>query len=54
MFSIVKKEILKHLPKLIEMDKDKLITKRINKFCAMGVVVNDDEKSPQKKLLKQK
>jgi acetyl-CoA carboxylase carboxyl transferase subunit alpha len=38
MFGIVKKEILKHLPKLMEMDKDKLVTKRINKFCSMGVV----------------
>ncbi len=38
MFKIVKKEILKHLPKLSECDKDKLVTKRINKFCAMGVI----------------
>ena len=38
MFTIVKKEILKHLPKLSECDKDKLVTKRINKFCAMGVI----------------
>ncbi len=38
MFSIVKKEILKHLPKLQEMEPDKLVQKRINKFCAMGVV----------------
>lgn len=37
-FKIVKKEILKHLPKLQECDKDKLVTKRINKFCAMGVI----------------
>lgn len=38
-FELVKKEILKHLPKLVEMDKDKLVEKRINKFCSMGVVV---------------
>ncbi|MDG1476023.1 MAG: acetyl-CoA carboxylase carboxyltransferase subunit alpha [Vicingaceae bacterium] len=38
MFATVKKEILKHLPKLSELDKDKLVTKRINKFCAMGVI----------------
>lgn len=38
MFTIVKKEILKHLTKLIEADKDKLVTKRINKFCSMGVI----------------
>ncbi len=38
MFSIVKKEILKHLTKLKECDKDKLVNKRINKFCSMGVI----------------
>tara|TARA_B100000809_G_scaffold266808_1_gene331807 strand:- start:2487 stop:3443 length:957 start_codon:yes stop_codon:yes gene_type:complete len=38
MFATVKKEILKHLPKLIEYEKDKLVTKRINKFCSMGVI----------------
>jgi len=38
MFEIVKKEILKHLPKLIEMDKEKLVAKRIHKFCSMGVI----------------
>jgi len=38
MFGIVKKEILKHLEKLKDCDKDKLVTKRINKFCAMGVI----------------
>ena len=38
-FEIVKKEILKHLPKLMEMDKEKLVNKRIDKFCNMGVVV---------------
>lgn len=38
MFSIVKKEILKHLDKLKETDKDKLVAARIKKFCSMGVV----------------
>ena len=38
MFATVKKEILKHLPKLMECEKDKLVTKRINKFCSMGVI----------------
>ena len=38
MFVTVKKEILKHLPKLMECEKDKLVTKRINKFCSMGVI----------------
>jgi len=38
MFDLVKKEILKHLPKLQELDKEKLVNKRINKFCSMGVI----------------
>jgi acetyl-CoA carboxylase carboxyl transferase subunit alpha len=38
MFSIVKKEIIKHLAKLTVCDKEKLVNKRINKFCAMGVI----------------
>jgi acetyl-CoA carboxylase carboxyl transferase subunit alpha len=37
MFGIAKKEIQKHLAKLIEMDKDKLVAARIKKFCSMGV-----------------
>tara|TARA_R110001592_G_scaffold189581_2_gene435079 strand:+ start:127 stop:1086 length:960 start_codon:yes stop_codon:yes gene_type:complete len=37
-FEIVKKEILKHLTKLKETDKDKLVASRIKKFCAMGAV----------------
>jgi acetyl-CoA carboxylase carboxyl transferase subunit alpha len=37
-FQTVKAEIKKHLTKLIPMDPDKRIEKRINKFCAMGVV----------------
>ncbi|MCO6499511.1 MAG: acetyl-CoA carboxylase carboxyltransferase subunit alpha [Vicingus serpentipes] len=49
MFGIVKNEILKHLPKLIEMDKEKLVEKRINKFCAMGVVNEGVEEKPKSK-----
>ncbi|HRN43152.1 MAG TPA: acetyl-CoA carboxylase carboxyltransferase subunit alpha, partial [Vicingus sp.] len=37
MFSIVKKEIQKHLAKLSETEKDKLVAARIKKFCSMGV-----------------
>ncbi len=37
MFGIAKKEIQKHLTKLVEMDKDKLVAARIKKFCSMGV-----------------
>lgn len=36
-FQIVKAEIKKHLPKLMEMDPQKRVQKRIEKFCAMGV-----------------
>jgi acetyl-CoA carboxylase carboxyl transferase subunit alpha len=38
MFALVKKEILKHLPKLVDIDKEKLVSKRIDKFCSMGVI----------------
>jgi len=37
-FGIVKAEIQKHLAKLMPMDAAKRVEKRINKFCAMGVV----------------
>lgn len=36
-FQHVKDEILKQLEKLSKLEPDKLIQKRINKFCAMGV-----------------
>ena len=38
MFMTVKKEILKHLPSLKKMKDADRITKRIEKFCAMGVI----------------
>ncbi len=34
---LVKKELVKHLHKLSELEPDKLVDKRIHKFCAMGV-----------------
>ena len=37
-FRTVKDEILKHLKKLKAMDKEKMIDKRIKKFCSMGSV----------------
>ena len=37
MFDITKKEILKHLAKLKEIEKEKLVAARIKKFCSMGV-----------------
>ncbi len=39
MFAIVKKEIKKHLTKLNKIDKEKLVDSRIEKFCAMGEIV---------------
>lgn len=38
MFAQVKKEIKKHLNKLVPMDADKRIDRRIRKFASMGVV----------------
>jgi len=38
-YSLVKKEIKKHLHKLKELSPEKRIENRINKFCAMGVVI---------------
>jgi len=38
MFAQVKKEIKKHLNKLVPMDADKRIDQRIRKFASMGVV----------------
>ena len=40
MFAQVKKEIKKHLNKLVPMDADKRIDQRIRKFASMGVVNN--------------
>ncbi len=39
MFKTVKAEIKKHLTKLSAQEIDKLVEKRINKFCNMGVVI---------------
>jgi acetyl-CoA carboxylase carboxyl transferase subunit alpha len=38
MFQTLKAEIKKHITKLSTLSPDKLVEKRINKFCAMGVV----------------
>lgn len=37
-FSVVKKEILKHLDKLSQLEPDKRVANRIRKFSSMGVV----------------
>lgn len=36
---LVKAELLKHLSKLVKTDADKLVERRIKKFCEMGVVL---------------
>ncbi|MBL7891916.1 MAG: acetyl-CoA carboxylase carboxyltransferase subunit alpha [Bacteroidia bacterium] len=41
MFSIVKTEILSHIAELKQMKPDERIKQRIDKFCSMGVVVED-------------
>lgn len=41
MFAIVKNEIKKHLVELVKEEKKTLVKKRIDKFCRMGVVVED-------------
>jgi acetyl-CoA carboxylase carboxyl transferase subunit alpha len=37
--AIVKREVIKHLNKLCKADPEKLVGKRIEKFCSMGVVL---------------
>ena len=41
MANILKKQLLKDLKVLKERNIDELITQRINKFCSMGVVIED-------------
>jgi acetyl-CoA carboxylase carboxyl transferase subunit alpha len=41
MFKIVKSEIKHHLSALLKEDRKKMIEARINKFCSMGVVVEN-------------
>ena len=36
--SLLKSEVIKQLNKLVKTDPDKLVERRIRKFCAMGVV----------------
>jgi acetyl-CoA carboxylase carboxyl transferase subunit alpha len=40
MFGIMKKELLRHLSELKALDANERVNQRIEKFCAMGVVVN--------------
>ncbi len=43
MFRIVKYEIHKNLSALMKLDRKELVNKRIDKFCSMGVVVENEE-----------
>ena len=45
MFRIVKSEILKHLSVLLKENKEDLVNKRIDKFCSMGVVVENNKEN---------
>lgn len=41
---LVKVEVKKHLDKLTKTDAEKLVQRRIDKFCSMGVVLKDRKK----------
>jgi acetyl-CoA carboxylase carboxyl transferase subunit alpha len=41
---LVKKEVVKHLKALAKIPANKLVDSRIEKFCSMGVVVEEKEK----------
>src|SRR5471030_3294875 len=41
MAAILKKQLLKELKSLKDKNVDELVTERINKFCSMGVVIED-------------
>ncbi len=45
---MVKTELVKHLNKLVKTDADKLVERRMRKFCDMGVVTKDTPKAPAK------
>jgi acetyl-CoA carboxylase carboxyl transferase subunit alpha len=49
MFRIVKSEILKHLAELSKLNSSELVKSRIDKFCAMGVVVEPQAESIRQK-----
>src|SRR5436190_36297 len=44
----VKAEVVKHLDKLSKVDPEKLVERRIRKFCEMGVVLKSKEKVRRK------
>jgi acetyl-CoA carboxylase carboxyl transferase subunit alpha len=51
---LVKLEIRKHLAALKKMTPAKLVEKRIEKFCSMGVFIDEDEKPAAKKTARPK
>ena len=46
---LVKEEVVKHLNKLVKTDPDKLVERRIRKFCDMGVVIKASEAKKSRK-----
>ncbi|MCW5900620.1 MAG: acetyl-CoA carboxylase carboxyltransferase subunit alpha [Flavobacteriales bacterium] len=46
---LVKTEVVKHLNKLVRTDPDKLVERRMRKFCDMGVVLKDQPKAERKR-----
>ncbi|QQR86601.1 MAG: acetyl-CoA carboxylase carboxyltransferase subunit alpha [Flavobacteriales bacterium] len=43
--AIVKAEVIKHLDKLVKTDAEKLVERRVKKFCDMGVVQTSSSRS---------
>lgn len=43
---LVEQEVTKHLNKLVKVDPDKLVERRIRKFCSMGVVLKARAEKP--------
>ena len=48
---LLKQELVKHINKLVKVDHDKLVARRMDNFCAMGVVLNavEDRKETSRK-----
>jgi acetyl-CoA carboxylase carboxyl transferase subunit alpha len=46
---LLKQELLKQLTRLAKVDPDKLVARRMDKFCSMGVVLTAEEAQKEKK-----
>ncbi|MCB0764242.1 MAG: hypothetical protein KDB84_06030, partial [Flavobacteriales bacterium] len=49
MCRIVKTELIKHIDKLVKTDPEKLVERRIRKFCDMGTVLKAKTERPVRK-----